>query len=281
MAAEMETESIVVPKFQAQVRSDFGNDNKTESNVCPVCRGSGWELYTPDPRELEYVYGDRGITTEFARKCTKCNGIQTESVDMTGVPDLYRDADLTKFKFDIYSVDLTKFRKIVESLVFSFDKWKANGKGLYLWSKTPGSGKSFLASCIGKSVMVKYGIRFRFITIIDYIDKVSESYSIKKNGGFEDPSRTFRECDLLVLDDVGTQVSKEWQEQEVFKLVNERQANGLVTIFTSNYPPEGLNIDERTKSRIMKSSIVLQMPEESIRQTIANDEQAEFLKGIL
>lgn len=269
-----------MPKFQARVQSSFGNKDNN-ADVCPVCKGSGWELYTPDARELEYVYGDTGITTEFAKKCTKCNGVKEDTVDLTGVPDMYRDADITKFDFGIYKVDLTKFKSIVENFIFNYPKWKANGKGIYLWSKTPGSGKTFLACCVGKSVMVKYGIRFKFTTIIDYIDKVSEGYSIRKSGGFDDPSKIYRECDLLVLDDVGTQISKEWQEQEVFKLVNKRQANGLVTIFTSNYPPEGLNIDERTKSRIMKSAIVLQVPEESIRKTVADIEQNEFLKGIL
>ena len=160
-----------------------------------------------------------------------------------------------------------------------FDKWQGSGKGIYLWSKTPGSGKTFLSCCIAKSIMLKHDLQMRFITAPDYISLVGDSY--KKERGELDKSVVYRECPLLVLDDIGAQVDKDWQKQEMFRLINQRMSNGLVTMFTSNMSVENLNVDDRTKDRIIKSSVVVQMPEESIRRKKAKNEQDKFLENIL
>lgn len=199
---------------------------------------------------------------------------------MTGVPPQFRGADLSKFGFDSYSRDMGNLRKIAEDFLKNYrERWEKAGKGLYLWSKTPGSGKTFLSCCIGKSVMIKYDLRMRFITVPDYLAKVGESY--KRQPGECDESAIYRECDLLIFDDIGAQKNGEWQQQEVFRIINERLNAGKVIIFTSNMCPEDLNLDDRTIDRIMKKSVILQMPEESIRRREAKEEQDDFLKGIL
>ena len=71
------------------------------------------------------------------------------------------------------------------------------------------------------------------------------------------------------------------QDQELFRLINCRLENGCVTIFTSNIPPEKLALNDRTKDRIIKESVVIQMPEESIRRKKAASEQQAFLQSIL
>ena len=242
------------------------------SDVCPVCGGTGYELY------MQRVDG-YDTPLEFAKPCTRCR-TQRRLQDMTGVPPQFRGADLSKFGFDSYSRDMGNLRKIAEDFLKNYrERWEKAGKGLYLWSKTPGSGKTFLSCCIGKSVMIKYDLRMRFITVPDYLAKVGESY--KRQPGECDESAIYRECDLLIFDDIGAQKNGEWQQQEVFRIINERLNAGKVIIFTSNMCPEDLNLDDRTIDRIMKKSVILQMPEESIRRREAKEEQDDFLKGIL
>lgn len=250
-------------------------------DVCPVCHGNGWELFTVSARELEYVYGDAAVDTEYARRCTACMGINKSSGDTTGCPDSFREADIYKFDFDCYEADMAKRKAIILNFFDKYNEWVKKGKGLYIFSKTAGSGKTFLSCCIGKSVMMRYGLRFKFITVPDYIDKVSEGYTLAKQGIPNSPADIYKECDLLVLDDIGTQLDKPWQNQELFKLVNERVNSGLITIYTSNLPIDKLNIDERVKSRIYGTSILLPMPEESIRSRKANESQDDFLRSIL
>lgn len=212
----------------------------------------------------------------YARRCSKCTGRHVESMDKTEVPPMYRHVDITKFKFDIYQVDGAALHKLAYNFMNYFEAWEENSKGLYLWSKTPGSGKTFLACCLGKSIMIMTQKIFRFITVPDYMAKVGDSY--KREKGARDDSAIYRECDLLVLDDIGAQMHGEWQEQELYRLIDTRLNHGKVTVFTSNSSVETLKLEERTKNRVQKSTISLHMPEESIRTKKATEEQTEFLK---
>lgn len=248
-----------------QIPSGYGD--------CPVCHGTGWELYTA----TVLTYGEPEEAM-FARRCTRCTGAR-RSEDNTGVPAEYHDADFMKFDFAAYRIDMSKLKTLCTDILKNFDRWNKAGKGLYLWSKTPGSGKTFLACCLAKSLMMKYDMQMRFITAVDYINTVGDSY--KRDRGEADPSEVYRECRLLVLDDIGAQADKDWQRQELFRLINKRMEDGNITIYTSNMSTDGLNVDARTRDRIVKTSVELQMPEESIRKKKAMGEQREFLAGII
>ncbi len=245
-----------------EVASNYGTK-------CPVCHGTGWELIT---RSDEY---DSKHTVGIP--CQHCRGAR-RSQENTNVPTQFYESDIHKFKFDSYSKNMEKLRKLAWNFFEKYREWSDAGKGLYLWSKTPGSGKTFLSCCIGRSVMLKYDVRMRFTTCPDYIATVGDSY--KRMTGTEDLSEKYRLCDLLVLDDIGAQKTGDWQEQEIFRIVNERLNNRRITIFTSNMPPEKLNVSSRSIDRIRKMSVVIQMPEESIRLKKAQDEQEAFLNKV-
>lgn len=70
-------------------------------------------------------------------------------------------------------------------------------------------------------------------------------------------------------------------DQELKELVNKRMEHGKITIYTSNMDANALNVDARTRDRIIKTSIVLQMPEENLRKKKAAAEQQSFLQMIL
>ena len=242
------------------------------SGECPVCYGTGWEMYYATV--CDYGFPEE---IQYARRCPKCRGGYRVQ-DRTGVPKEYHDADLGKFDFGIYSNDMSKLQKLCSNFLNDFEKWKMAGKGLYLYSKTPGSGKTFLACCLAKSVMMKYDLQIRFVTAPDYISAVGDSY--KRERGEEDLSQIYRDCKFLVLDDIGAQADKEWQKQEMFRLINKRMEDGNITIYTSNMSTDNQNVDARTRDRIIKGSVELWMPEENIRRKKATIEQNDFLKKI-
>lgn len=242
------------------------------SNCKNECSGlSAWKIV----RECTEIYG----IPEFLNFGVKCPnaGVMRES-ENNGVPAIYHDADYSKFNFEVYQKDTTKLKRICDSFFYDFDKWEMRGKGIYLWSSTPGSGKTLLACCLARSGMIKHNLQMRFITTPDYISLVGDSY--KRERCEEDQSQIFKECRLLVLDDIGSQKKGDWQEQELFRLINGRLENGLVTVYTSNSDPEGLNVGNRSINRIVKSTVSIHMPEESIRRMKAKEETEAFLKDL-
>ncbi len=174
---------------------------------------------------------------------------------------------------------MSKTKDLCVNMIRNYLEWEKAGKGLYIWSKMPGSGKTFLACCLAKTLMIKYDRQMRFVTATDYFNAVGNSYNRER--GMIDESAIFRTCVILVFDDIGAQADKDWQRQEIFRLSDSRMKNGNITIYTSNMNPGSLNVDERTKDRIIKQSIVLQMPEESIRRKKAQEEQNRFLQSVI
>lgn len=87
------------------------------SDVCPVCGGTGYELY------MQRVDG-YDTPLEFAKPCTRCR-TQRRLQDMTGVPPQFRDADLGKFGFDSYSRDMGNLRKIAADFLKNYrERWE-------------------------------------------------------------------------------------------------------------------------------------------------------------
>lgn len=231
-----------------------------DSGGCSTCGGSGWVL---DPDDLAYP-------------CPVCGGTLTQK---TGVPDVFQNRTLKDFDFKVYGEDLRKLEMVIQNFESDFvNKWKSEGKGLYLWSKTPGSGKTLLSCCLLNDMVSQHHLQGRFVSCVGYLSILQQAFTQQSN---EDRSQVYRTCDLLVLDDLGVQKDSEWTQQEIFRLVNDRLNDGLITLITSNYPPEGLNVGSRSIDRIMKSCIVLQLPEVSIRSKQAKAEQEKFLADIL
>lgn len=231
-----------------------------DSGKCSTCGGSGWVL---DPDDLAYP-------------CPVCGGTLTQK---TGVPDVFQNRTLKDFDFKVYGEDLRKLEMVIQNFESDFvNKWKSEGKGLYLWSKTPGSGKTLLSCCLLNDMVSQHHLQGRFVSCVGYLSILQQAFTQQSN---EDRSQVYRTCDLLVLDDLGVQKDSEWTQQEIFRLVNDRLNDGLITLITSNYPPEGLNVGSRSIDRIMKSCIVLQLPEVSIRSKQAKAEQEKFLADIL
>lgn len=240
-------------------------------DVCGICHGTGWKLY-------EKKVDEYNSPLTYASPCPKCykHLILREN---NGIPEGCRDMDLYRFDFGKYNIDMSQMEKLMWNYFNRYGTGVLEGKGLYLWSRTAGSGKTFLACCLAQSLALKYGLQVRFVTAPDYLSVVGESY--KRQEGFLDKSKVYRECDLLIFDDIGAQKGGEWPKQELFKLINARMESRKVTLFTSNVEPSELNVDDRTISRIESTSIVLSMPEKSIRKEIREKEQKKIINELL
>ena len=160
-----------------------------------------------------------------------------------------------------------------------FERWEQRNKGLYLWSQTRGSGKTLLACCLASSVRVKYKRRIKFISSPEYLSRASEAY--KRDPGQQDGLYAYMNCDLLILDDFGSEKRGEWQEQELFRLIDYRMNHGKLLIVTSNLPISELKCDTRIADRLNRLCIPLHFPEESIRAKKAEEENRRFIQDLL
>lgn len=181
-----------------------------------------------------YDVKDYGFS-EFAENIEVSNGDFRRSRSM--MPFHYLDADMAKFKWDVYGSDITMQRKIAESFIANFNEYRKAGKGLYIFSKTKGSGKMFLSCALANEVMERLDICVKFISVPELLEMTKKSYrDFAKEEGLD----RIKEAELLILDDIGAETKKEWVDTELFRLIDSRYASKKVTIFTSNVPSDML-----------------------------------------
>ncbi len=252
---------------------------------CPCCHDTGYEIKRVPADE---AYGAPLMAdwpaVDIAVPCRKCGGRVIDGID-SGFPGEFHDVDITRFRWDAYGDTYGKYmadmRKIVDSFWENYNSWSMDGMGLYIWSNTRGTGKTFLACCLGQSVKLKYRASVKFVTSIDYLAAVTESYREENRG--MDSSQTYRDCDLLILDDLGAEIrstKNNWTDKEFFRLLNGRFSQGKVTIITSNMALSDLKIDDRISSRINAKSIIIALPEVSIRNMSAKKTKKEFIDKV-
>lgn len=82
------------------------------------------------------------------------------------------------FKWDVYGVDTTTQRKVVNAFVTNYLAFERQGRGLYIYSETKGSGKTMLACCLCNEVIERYGVSAKFISVPDFVELVKD----KRNG---------------------------------------------------------------------------------------------------
>ena len=254
-------------------------------DICPECKGGGWIVSKKSTPRSRQVYG-YDVELDYAEPCPYCNGGEKQKAEevrtRANVPASYYDASIDKFRWDIYldpqgkQIDTTRQHKFVDSFIKDFEKWQKVGIGFYIQSKTRGTGKTFLASCICNSLMTKYQLSTKFVSASELINLSKSALPGEKN-----PIDVLCECKVLVLDDIGQKTTgEEWMNDLLFKIIEARYQNKLVTIFTSNMRASELRVDDRISSRIDKMSQLIPLPEYSFRSKEAFDEKKDFYKEL-
>ncbi|MBR5702518.1 MAG: ATP-binding protein [Oscillospiraceae bacterium] len=116
-----------------------------------------------------------------------------------------------------------------------------DGKGSNLFlSGAPGLGKTFLSACIA-SVVSENGWSVVYDTTVTLCARFEEA-KFRKQGDPEAAEldiRRYLGCDLLILDDLGTEMSTAYTVSVLYELINSRLRSRKSTVISSN-----LSLDE-------------------------------------
>lgn len=175
------------------------------------------------------------------------------------------------------SENITPQKNIVNAFVINFAMFQREGRGLYFYSDTKGSGKTMIACAVANEILKAHDISVKFISVTDYIELVKAKDDVSRGN-----VKAILEAGLLILDDVGAQVeNKDWITTALFRLIDRRYTNHSPTIFTSNVRMEDLKTDSRISDRIYSVSVPVIMPEVNVRRQIADKHTREFIKYIM
>ena len=138
-------------------------------------------------------------------------------------------------------------------------------KGLIFQGRA-GSGKTSLVAAIAHEIIEQKMIPIRFIEAFDLLLNIRKAYSTKTCEEL-DLIEKFSKCQLLVIDDLGTEKNTDWVQQIFYKIINDRYKLELPTIITTNLTLEELEkrLDERVTSRIVEMCKLVKMPDINYR----------------
>lgn len=221
-------------------------------------------IVAEDAKGYEYFLPIKAVTKQDSEFRKARAMIPFEFMGLTG-----KDFDWKKYKADI-----TTPKDIINKYILYHQTFKENGMGLYIYSGTKGSGKTMLACCMIGEITKRFSCSVKFVNILDFLEMTKKSYDGDKE------VNAIYQASLLVLDDIGVQMSKEWVDTVLYRLINERYANRLPTIYTSNILIERLKMDDRIIDRIESTTYLVNLPEESIRKDTRQQEKDKLFDEI-
>lgn len=124
-----------------------------------------------------------------------------------------------------------------EGFVHNFEK--DNYENLLLYGET-GLGKTFLCNCIAKKLLDK-GKPVLYLTAFKLF-KILEEYRFgpKDSTSNRDMLDFILTCDLLIIDDLGTELTNNFIISELFNIINTRLLERNKTIISTNLQPNQL-----------------------------------------
>ena len=152
--------------------------------------------------------------------------------------------------FEDYSLspkeNMLDILSITESFVSNFNA--KDSENLIFFGST-GLGKTYLCNCIAKSLLDKgyvvvYQTSFKLLEIV-------ENYKFKKSDS--ELYQLIFDCDLLIIDDLGTEFTNTFTNIEIFNILNTRLLNKKSIVISTNLSPiEIANVyGDRITSRIV------------------------------
>ncbi|MCH4039539.1 MAG: ATP-binding protein [Lachnospiraceae bacterium] len=137
-----------------------------------------------------------------------------------------------------------------------------DGSSLYIFG-TAGTGKTFLTHCIAKEA-IDAGNSVLYFSAGDFFNVLADSaFRHGENSG----ARLISDCDLLVIDDLGTEVNNSFVSSSLFRVVNERITRAKSTIISTNLSLTDLSekYSVRVSSRITSNYKIIKLIGTDIR----------------
>ena len=152
-------------------------------------------------------------------KCPYCKDTKEENFD-TLTYDYHTGEELTKFM---------EAEKAARNLVGNFETEHGN----ILFIGSVGTGKSFLSNCIANE-LIKKGYSVIYFSSASLFESISDYKFSKDKYSKENPTKDIYSCDLLVIDDLGSELTNSFVSSELFAIVNERHLRNKSTVISTN-----------------------------------------------
>jgi DNA replication protein DnaC len=241
---------------EAQFSADFLDMGYT----CPDCKDTGYI-----GNEKCHCFKQKIIDVLYDRSNLKA---LAKSANFKILTDKYYQGE-----------DLKRFLGAKKAAEDFINNYRSDYQNLFIYG-TVGTGKSFLSVCIANELLKK-GCSVIYFSSKGLFQLLADaSFNSQKNQDRQSVYDDIYGCDLLVIDDLGTEITNNFVATELFSCLNERDLRKKSTIITTNLSLEELQgrYSDRIFSRITSNFKLLKLSGQDIRKIkkIAQKESEDF-----
>ena len=190
--------------------------------------------------------GDTGYVQGGVCPCLRAYYAREQLAELSRLLPLGEDSFET-FSFDWYDStvqpafgvspreNMERNFDVCRDYAYQFDR----GGGNLLLSGGTGLGKTFLSACIAR-VVSENGFSVVYDTAASVFSRFEDAKFRRDDGGSEDADRCMK-CDLLILDDLGTEMTTAFVQSALYQIVNTRLLEKRPTILSTNLKVEALH----------------------------------------
>lgn len=227
----------------------FPEDFLEPKYECPLCKDTG--------------YIDN-------KKCKCFRNAEIELIyEQSNIKNLLKTDNFSNLSYEYYDGDdLIRFQKAVQECQTFIKTFDQDYHNLFFYG-TVGTGKSFLSSCVAAELINqgKLVIYFSASQLFEVLSRYNfdKSSAEASSGIYED----IYDCDLLIIDDLGTELTNAFVSSQLFSCLNNRHLRKKSTIITTNLSLEEMaaRYSDRIFSRITSYYGVCKLTGKDIRIT--------------
>lgn len=224
-----------------------------------------------------------------------CHCMAQRSIDLlyrqSNLGDILKKENFDTFSWDCFSDEeifrdettgetpLSNMKLVVpycKDFARNFDK---SGENLVLYGNT-GVGKTFLTHCIAREVLNR-AKSVIYLSAGDLFEELSKYSFSNQREQDEETEEGIYSCDLLIVDDLGTELVNTFTNASLFQCLNTRLAAKKPIVISTNLSPRDLRevYTERISSRIMGNFTFIRLFGEDIRTNRRLQAYREALSG--
>lgn len=277
---ENEMNSLRIQHAISRIRRDLSEDDGCFDKLSALkekrnklLSAAGYSL-----KDLEPVYTcmeckDTGFSGDKLCTCFRRRLIES-LYDGSNIRNSLKTENFDTFSFKYYSdeVDPSEERSPKQAAEDAFSKARSfvrdfeNSSDNLFISGSTGLGKTFLINCIAKE-LIEQGFSVIYLSSVRFFDILAENTFKRDSEDHSDAAGFIYDCDLLIIDDLGTEMVNSFVQSELFSCINERLLGKKHTIISTNLSLERLRntYSERIFSRVLSGYKMIYLFGDDIR----------------
>lgn len=220
----------------------------TETQVCPICNGTGWAPVVNDAEAPDGADNVQGV-----RRCDcKLDTRVQRLLKSAGIPRRYEQCSFESYTFTSKTYPGTDSQRQAKEFARKFaEEFPLVDVGL-LFIGPCGVGKTHLAVSIIRSLIINKGIECSFYDFRELLKEIQNSYNPVSQTSEMAIMEPVLKVDVLVLDDLGAIKPSLWVQDTVAYILNARYNEKRTTILTTNFldtEPVAAEEEDRRRKR--------------------------------